>query len=232
VRAAGKIYTDAAGMQELDMPRALGVHEIPGVIGEYVTATRNALAAGFDGVELHCTSGYLPMQFMATNSNQRTDAYGGSARHRVRFVVETLEALAGAAGADKVGMRICPANPFNDVADPEPAETYGELLSRTVGLQLAYLHVIRSPRRDFDAFAFAKEHFQGPLILNDGFDGQSASVAVAEGRGAAVSFGRHFIGNPDLVRRLHEGLPLAGFDPKTMYTPGPVGYTDYPCVSA
>jgi len=229
VRAAGRMYTDAAGMQEMDMPRALALEEIPRVVEEYAAATRNALAAGFDGVELHCTSGYLPMQFMAVNTNLRTDAYGGSAAHRVRFVVETLEALTGVAGAGKVGMRICPANPFNDVVDPEPAETYGELLARSAHLHLAYLHVIRSPRRDFDAFAFAKEHFRGALILNDGFDGHSASLAVAEGRGAAVSFGRHFIGNPDLVRRLREDLPLADFDPKTMYTPGPVGYTDYPC---
>ena len=229
VRAAGKIYTDAAGMQEMDVPRALALAEIPRVIEEYATATRNALAAGFDGVELHCTSGYLPMQFMATNSNQRTDAYGGSAANRVRFVVEAAEAMAGVAGAGRVGLRICPANPFNDVVDLEPAETYGALLSRIAGLQLAYLHVIRSPRKDFDAFAFAKQHFDGALVLNDSFDGASASQAVADGRCEAVSFARHFIGNPDLVRRLRDGLPLAGFDLKTLYTPGPEGYTDYPC---
>ncbi len=228
VRAAGKIYTDVAGMQEMDMPRALALEEIPQVIEEYATATRHALAAGFDGVELHCTSGYLPMQFMATNSNQRTDAYGGSAANRVRFVVEAAEAMASVAGAGRVGLRICPANPFNDVVDLEPTETYGALLSRIAGLRVAYLHVIRSPRKDFDAFGFSQQNFAGPLILNDSFDGVSASRAVAEGRGAAVSFARHFIGNPDLVHRLREGLPLAGFDLKTMYTPGPVGYTDYP----
>lgn len=228
VRAAGQIYTDAAGMQDNDMPRALALGEIPGVIEEYATATRNALAAGFDGVELHCTSGYLPMQFMATNSNLRTDAYGGSAANRVRFVVEAAEAMAGVAGAGRVGLRICPANPFNDVLDPEPAETYGALLSRIAGMKPAYLHVIRSPRRDFDAFAFAREHFAGPVILNDGFDGAKAAKALADGRGDAVSFGRHFVGNPDLVQRLRDGLPLAGFDLKTLYTPGPMGYTDYP----
>jgi len=232
VRAAGKIYTDAAGMQELDMPRALALEEIPGVIDEYVVATRNALAAGFDGVELHCTSGYLPMQFMATNSNLRTDAYGGFVTNRVRFVVEALEAMAGVAGGGRVGFRICPGNPFNDVLDPDPAVTYEALLSRVTGLKLAYLHVVRSPLKHFDTFGFARGHFAGPLILNDGFDGTSAAEALAEGRGAAVSFGRHFIGNPDLVRRLREGLPLAGFDLKTLYTPGPAGYTDYPCAPA
>ena len=232
VRAAGKMYTDAAGMQDMDEPRALALAEIPGVIEEYAAATRNALAAGFDGVELHCTSGYLPMQFMATNSNLRTDAYGGRVENRVRFVLEALEARIGAACAGRVGLRICPGNPFNDVLDPDPAETYAALLGRIAGSSVAYLHVIRSPRKDFDAFEFARRHFDGPLILNDGFDGASAAEAIVQGRGDAVSFARHYIGNPDLVRRLQQGLPLAGFDPKTMYTPGPVGYTDYPCVTA
>lgn len=231
VRAAGRIYTDAAGMQELDLPRALALEEIPAVVDEYATATRHALAAGFDGVELHCTSGYLPMQFMAINSNLRTDAYGGSVGNRVRFVVEALEAMTGAGGSGRVGLRICPGNPFNDVLDPEPAVTYEALLSAVCHLRPAYLHVVRSPLEDFDAFALARRHFDG-LILNDSFDRASASQALAEGRGAAVSFARHFIGNPDLVRRLRDGLPLAGFDPKTLYTPGAAGYTDYPCARA
>ncbi len=232
VRAAGRMYTDAAGMQEMELPRALALEEIPQVVDEYATATRHALAAGFDGVELHCTSGYLPMQFMAVNSNLRTDAYGGPAQNRVRFVLEALEAMTGVARAGRVGLRICPGNPFNDVLDPDPAETYAALLGRIAGSGVAYLHVIRSPRKDFDAFEFARRHFDGPLILNDGFDGASAAEAMAQRRGEAVSFARHYIGNPDLVRRLQQGLPLAGFDPKTMYTPGPVGYTDYPCATA
>lgn len=231
VRAAGRIYTDAAGMQELDIPRTLGLHEIAAVVDEYAVATRNALAAGFDGVELHCTSGYLPMQFMATNSNLRTDAYGGTPHNRTRFVVEVATAMAGVAGVGRVGLRICPGNPFNDVLDPEPAATYEAMLGGIAGLHLAYLHVIRSPRQEFDAFGFTRTRFRGPLILNDGFDGSTASDALAEGRGEAVSFARHYIGNPDLVRRFREGLPLAGFDPRTMYTPGPVGYTDYPCAA-
>lgn len=231
VRAAGRIFTDVAGMQEQEVPRALALDEIPGVVEEYAEATRNALEAGFDGVELHCTSGYLPMQFMATNSNLRTDRYGGSAANRVRFVIETFEAMSAAARG-RAGLRICPGNPFNDVLDPDPAETYQALLSGIAHLRAAYLHVIRSPLKDLDGFALARVHFRGPIILNDGFDGASASLAVAEGHGAAVSFARHFIGNPDLVRRLREGLPLAGFNSKTVYTPGPVGYTDYPGAEA
>ncbi len=231
VRAAGRIFTDVAGMQEQDVPRALSLAEIRGVVDEYGAATRLALAAGFDGVELHCTSGYLPMQFMATNSNLRTDAYGGAVQNRVRFVIEALEAMTHEARG-RVGMRICPGNPFNDVLDPDPAVTYEALLAGSAHLQLAYLHVIRSPLRELDAFALARRHFGGPLVLNDGFDGATAAQALAGGRGAAVSFARHYIGNPDLVHRLREGLPLAGFDAKSLYTPGQAGYVDYPCIDS
>ena len=231
VRAAGRLYTDAAGMQECEMPRALTLAEIPGVIEEFARAARNSLAAGFDGVELHCTSGYLPMQFLASNTNLRRDAYGGDAANRARFVIETLEALSGAVGADRVGMRICPGNPFNDVLDPDPAATYGALLAGIRHLSIAWLHVMRSPLADFDAFAFARAAFEGPLILNDGFDHASAAAAVAADPAVAVSFGRFFIGNPDLVRRLRDGLPLARFDQKTLYTAGAAGYTDYPAWS-
>jgi len=228
VRAAGKIYTDAAGMQQHDMPCALETSEIAGVINEYRQATANAVAAGFDGVELHCTSGYLPMQFLAGNTNLRTDAYGGSAENRVRFVIEALEAMAAVIGADRLGIRICPGNPFNDVADSNPAETYGALLKGLAHLGLAYLHVIRSPLVYFDAFAFARANFDGAMILNDGFDGDSARRAVMAEARNAVSFGRHFIGNPDLVARLRERRPLAEFDLKALYTPGTAGYSDYP----
>lgn len=231
VRAAGMIYTDAAGMQEFDQPQMLTLEQIEDVIEEYALATKNALAAGFDGVELHCTSGYLPMQFLASNTNQRTDAYGGSLDNRVRFVIEVLEAMTAVAGK-RIGMRICPGNPFNDVLDPDPALTYQKLLSDCAHLKLAYLHVIRSPLKHFDAFAFVRTRFSGKIILNDGFDRAAALQALSAGCGEAVSFARHFIGNPDLVRRLREDLPLAGFDSSTLYTPGPAGYADYPCAPA
>lgn len=228
VRAKGQIYTDAAGMVDLDEPRALRLDEIPGVIGEYRHATQCALQAGFDGVELHCTSGYLPAQFLSTGTNLRTDAYGGSVQNRVRFVLEVLEAMTAVAGSGRVGMRICPGNPFNDLHDENPHETFATLLDAVSPMKLAYLHVIRSPRRSLDAFALAREHFRGALIVNDGFDRESADRVLGAGQAAAVSFGRSYIGNPDLVRRLREGLPLADFDLATLYTPGPKGYTDYP----
>lgn len=228
VQAQGKIYTDAAGMVPYDMPRALRLEEIQGVIEEYRQAAKNALAANFDGVELHCTSGYLPMQFLAANTNLRDDAYGGSATKRLRFVVEALEAMADAAGGGRVGLRICPGNPFNDVRDDDPMQTYIGLLAAIKHLDLAYLHVIRSPLRELDAFELAREHFSGPLILNDGFDFESATRAVAAGQAEAVSFGRHFIANPDLVDQFRQGMPLVSFDRDTLYTAGEAGYTDYP----
>lgn len=231
VRAKGQIYTDAAGMVDLDEPRALRLEEIPGVIGEYRHATECALKAGFDGVELHCTSGYLPAQFLSTGTNRRTDAYGGSVQNRVRFVLEVLEAMAAVAGSGRLGMRICPGNPFNDLHDDNPHETFATLLDAVSPMKLAYLHVIRSPRKDLDSFALAREHFRGPLVVNDGFDRASAERVLAAGEAAAVSFGRSYIGNPDLVRRLRDGVPLAGFDLATLYTPGPMGYTDYPAAS-
>ncbi|MBD5802213.1 N-ethylmaleimide reductase [Azoarcus sp. Aa7] len=232
IRAAGKIFTDVAGMVEHDIPRALRTDEIPGVIAEYRRATGNALEAGFDGVELHCTSGYLPMQFLAANTNQRDDAYGGSPQKRLRFVVEALEAMASAAGAGRVGLRICPANPFNDVLDDDPVTTYTGLLQAIDPMGLAYLHVMRSPLRELDALALARANFRGPIIANDSFKLASAQRVIAEGKGEAVSFGRYFIGNPDLVRRFREGAPLAEFDQGTLYTPGPRGYTDYPQLAA
>lgn len=231
IRAAGQIYSDTAGMVDFDLPRALRTEEIPGVVAEYRHATRCALDAGFDGVELHCTSGYLPAQFLSTGTNQRDDAYGGSVGNRIRFPLELLAAMGAEAGFDRVGMRICPGNPFNDLHDEDPAGTFAALLDAVRPLGLAYLHVIRFPAGGIDVVALAQRHFAGALIVNDNNNAQSGGEPVSSGVASAVSFGRAFIGNPDLVRRLREGRPLAPFDIKTLYTPGAKGYTDYPAVS-
>jgi N-ethylmaleimide reductase len=231
IRAAGQIYSDAAGMVDFDLPRALRTDEIPGVVEEYRHATRCALEAGFDGVELHCTSGYLPAQFLSTGTNQREDAYGGSLQNRLRFPLEVLAALGDVAGFDRVGMRICPGNPFNDLHDADPAGTFAALLDAARPLGLAYLHVIRFPAGGVDVVALAQQHFGGALVVNDNNNAQSGGEPVSTGVAEAVSFGRGFIGNPDLVRRMREGLPLAPFDVKTLYSAGPQGYTDYPCAS-
>jgi len=231
IRASGKIFTEH-GMQPMAMPRALRSDEIAGVINEYRQATANALAAGCDGVELHCTSGYLPAQFLSTGTNQRSDAYGGSLQNRLRFVLEVLQAMIDEAGAGRVGIRICPGNPFNDLQDDNPGETFAALLDAINPMGLAYLHVIRMPAGPVDNLALARKHFSGPLIVNDSYSGDEADAVIANGEAAAVSFGRPFIANPDLPHRLQQGIALAAFDPATLYTAGASGYTDYPAASA
>lgn len=228
IRAAGEVFTDAAGMQPYDEPRELSTAEVKAVVEEHAQAARNAIAAGFDGVELHGTSGYLPMQFLSSATNRRSDEYGGSAAHRARFAFECLAAMAAAIGAGRVGLRLNPGNTYNDTADEDSAATHAELMRQAATLALAYLHVMRAPLAEIDAFALARENFGGPLILNDGFDAASAEAALEAGAGEAVSFARHFIANPDLPARWQQGAALARFDRKTLYTPGNPGYSDYP----
>lgn len=222
--ARGQVYTDSAGMQPYDTPRAMTTEEVREAVTIHARAARLAREAGFDGVELHGTSGYLPMQFLCPRTNRRDDAYGGSVARRVRFVVECLEAMSDEIGADRVGLRLNPGNTYNDVDDAEAVETHVELLRRIAPLGLAYLHIMRSPLKTLDAFALAREHFAGPLVLNNGFTPSSAAEAVASGEGEAVSFARHFIATPDLVRRIREGQAPEPFDRSTLYTPGPEGY--------
>jgi N-ethylmaleimide reductase len=231
IRAAGQMFTDTQGMVDFDMPRALETDEIPGVVAEFGQATASALEAGFDGVELHSASGYLPMQFLSTGTNKRTDRYGGSAENRIRAVVEMLQAMSAAAGPGRVGIRICPGVPFNDIHDDDPAETYTALLRAIDPMKLAYLHVIRLKTPQVDGVAVAQANFSGPKILNDSIGFDHANRLVDSGEAAAISYGRHYLANPDLVRRLREGAELAHFDRKTLYTPGPVGYTDYPFIN-
>jgi len=228
--ARGEMYTDTAGMQPFSAPRALLNDEVPGVVDEYRQATANAYAAGFDGVELHCTSGYLPAQFLSTGTNQREDEYGGAVENRVRFPVEVLHAMASVDGASRVGFRICPGNPFNDLSDENPEETFRVFLGAVGDIGLAYLHVIRLHDVELDNIALARELFSGPLVVNDSYKLEEAKEVVASGGAAAVAFARSYIANPDLVERFKTGAPLARFDAKKLYTPGPAGYSDFPPV--
>ena len=238
IRAAGKMYTDALGLQDHSMPRAIATEEIPSVIDEYRQATINALLAGFDGVELHGANGYLPMQFLASGSNRRTDRYGGSIQNRARFIIETLEAMAdGAGSAGRIGLRVSPGNTFNDIQESDPLDLYPYLAKAINHLGLAYLHVQRSeklPQQDkpFDPIALVRTHFEGRIIATGGFDRDSAHELLSRGEADLVGFARPFIANPDLVRRFRTGAPLAQADPTTFYTPGPKGYTDYPEVTS
>lgn len=232
VRAAGQMWTDALGMQDFDTPRALDTSEIPGVIAQYAQATTNALAAGFDGVELHSASGYLPMQFLSTGSNRRTDGYGGGVHNRIRFVIETLEAMAAAAGgASRVGIKISPAMPFNDIHDDEPIETYTTLVRAIAPMGLAYLHVLRTPPLP-NIFQVLRPLFSGPFAAGGAFEQQSGNAMVESGGADFIVFGKLFTSNPDLPDRFAAGAPLTPFDASTFYTPGPKGYTDFPAMSS
>ena len=225
--AAGEVVTDSVGMQPYDMPRALETHEVKALVQEHAQAARNARLAGFDGVELHCTSGYLPMQFLCSGTNLRTDEYGGNAANRARFAIECLREMGLAIGPGRVGLRVNPGNTYNDTSDENSAQTHIELMQQAAHLNLAYLHVMRAPLAEIDAFEMARTHFGDRLILNDGFTPENSEEALAQFENSALSYARHFIGNPDLVQRLQNGHPLTRFDRKTLYTPGAAGYTSY-----
>lgn len=228
IRANAKIFTDQSGLVPMDEPRALTTDEVGQVVEEYRQAALNARAAGIDGVELHCSSGYLPMQFLSSNTNHRTDRYGGSVENRIRFVMEVLVAMGEAIGFDRVGLRSSPGLGFNDIDDADPAETYGLLFDRASELGLAYLHLVRNKTPKVDNYALTRAHWRGKLILNNDLTGAEAAEILRTGGADAVSFGRDFIGNPDLVRRLREGIALSGYDRDTVYSAGPVGFIDYP----
>lgn len=223
-----KLFTDTVGMAQTDAPRELTTPEVYGVIDEYRQAAINAREAGFDGVELHGTSGYLPMQFIAENSNDRSDEFGGSLTNRIRFTVLALKAMAEAIGPGRVGYRFCPGNSFNDVEDVDPEATLRALLQEIEPIGLGFLHIMRAQVRGLDAFALAREAFSGVLIVNESFERDSAVEIVDAGGADAVSFGRHFIANPNLVARFRDGRELAKFDRHTLYSGGEKGYSDYP----
>ncbi len=229
VRPEGSAYT-ASGLESYVTPRALDADEIPGVIAEYSYAARRAMDAGFDGVELHAASGYLPMQFLSSGTNRRSDAYGGSAPRRVRFVVETLEAIAGAIGADRVGIKISPELAFNDIVDEKPRETYGTLVRAIGHLSLAYLHVALSGT-PVDYHAMLRSMFKGAYLAGGGLDEARAETMLTKAGVDMAVFGALFLANPDLPARLRAGRALNEPDRETYYGGGAEGYTDYPALA-
>lgn len=226
IRPAGTTFT-ASGPQPFVTPRALETDEIAGVVDEYRAATRNALLAGFDGVELHAASGYLPEQFLSSGTNQRTDRYGGSIANRARFVVEVLTAMASEAGGDRVGIKINPEMGFNDVRDATPKDTYAHLLKELNALRLAYLHVARGSG-DFPFREWLRPQFNGAFIYGGGLDHDAAQSVIGEGKAEAAAFGSLYLANPDLARRFKTKAALNTPDRDTFYTPGAQGYVDYP----
>jgi N-ethylmaleimide reductase len=209
-------------------PRALDEDDIEKVAAQFARAALNARAAGLDGVELHCASGYLVNQFLNPASNRRSDGWGGDADKRARFPVLVVKALADAIGAGRVGIRISPGNPYNGMDVSDPASDFAPFLAAVDPLGLAYLHLLDMSGERFDAQALVRAHWSGPVILNNMLTPASAKAALEEGRAAAVSFGRAFIANPDLVARLRAGAPLAKPDYARLYTGEAAGYIDYP----
>jgi N-ethylmaleimide reductase len=212
------------------LPREMSLDNIGSTVGDFAQAARNARAAGLDGVELHCASGYLINQFLNPASNQRTDEYGGSVENRIRFPVMVLQALAGAIGSNRVGFRISPGNPYNGMEVSDPAATFVPFIQAATALGLAYLHVVDMGLPDLDTLGVIRAHWQGPVITNNNLKAESARAVIGAGLADAVSFGRSFLANPDLVTRLEKGTPLAKPDYSLLYTGEEKGYTDYPAL--
>lgn len=223
------------GKVEAPVPHALTIDEIAEVVAQFRRAAANAIRAGFDGVEIHGANGYLVDQFLRDGANQRTDAYGGSIENRCRFALEVVDAVVAEIGAGRVGIRLSPVTPANDLSDSHPQALFGHLVEQLDQRGIAFLHVVEGATggpRDLPGFdyAAARQAFKGIYIANNGYDRQMAIDAVESGRADAVAFGRQYIANPDLVQRLKQGAALNQPDPQTFYTPGPVGYTDYPAL--
>ncbi|MBF0191919.1 MAG: alkene reductase [Magnetococcales bacterium] len=230
IKPAGQTWT-GAGMQEFVTPRELTPEEIAGVINDYRLATRRAIEAGFDGVELHAASGYLPEQFLSSGSNHRQDQYGNSVTNRARFVLEVLTAMVAEAGSDRVGIKISPEMHFNDSVDANPQETYTHLVEQLRDLNLSYLHVALFGAKT-DYHGLLRPRFNGAYLMGGGLDQKSAESALADGRADATVFGSAFLANPDLPERFRQGAALNTPDKNTFYSPGAQGYTDYPFLNA
>ena len=222
------------GKQAYPVPHALTADELPGIVQEFVTASRNAIGAGFDGVELHSANGYLLHEFLPPSANQRDDIYGGSPENRARFVIEVTRAVVEAVGADRVGIRISPEHNVQGAVESEAADvraTYDILVDALAPLKLAYLSVLHKEPTG-ELVQDLRSRFGGTFLLNTGFGviatREEATALVADGLADAVVVGRPAIANPDLVRRWREGLPVNEPDPSTFYGEGAKGYTDYP----
>lgn len=241
VELPGEVWSDSERMQPYTPAQAMTLEQVAATREEYIQGARNAIEAGFDGVEIHAANGYLLEQFIHPHTNRRQDEYGGSMEARCRFVLEVAQGMADAIGADRVGIRISPYGVFNDmplVAEhhAEVDETYGYLASQLSEIGLVYLHLVDhssmgAPEVPESLKRELQQRFSGKLIRSGGFDVVSAEETLQQGLADVIAFGRPFIANPDLVRRMRDGLPLAEADPATFYSPGEPGYNSYPAYS-
>jgi N-ethylmaleimide reductase len=234
-----KTMTADGKVVSYETPRALETSEIPGVIDAYRQAARNALKAGFDGVEIHGANGYLIEQFLQSHTNLRSDQYGGSIENRTRFLMEVTQAVIDVWGADRVGVRLSPYGVANDSGEPDPMPLYSHAIESLDPLGLAYLHFVEprssgAGRAEVNhqnvpaAMVLFRPIWSGILISAGGFTGETADAAIAAGHADAIAFGRIFISNPDLPRRLRLGFPLTPYNRATFYGGEEIGYTDYP----
>ena len=237
IRPEATSYTDA-GFRPCVTPRALATSEIPEIVEQYRHATRNALVAGFDGVEIHAANGYLIEQFLRDSTNKRTDAYGGSRENRARLLLEVTEAVVGICGGERVGIRLSPVSPVNGAdLDSDPAGTYAYVVERLNAFGLAYIHIIegatQGPREVPGGFdlQILRQSFKGLYIANNGYDLGLALEARRRNLADIISFGRLYIANPDLVERLRIGARLNVPDRATFFGGGAAGYTDYPVLT-
>ncbi len=236
IKPAGQAFT-YQGLVDYVEPRALRADELPGVVADYAHATKCALAAGFDGVEVHSANGYLLDQFLRDGSNQRTDNYGGSFENRARLLMEVTQAVIAVAGADRVGVRLSPVNPFNDMKDSNPQALFNYVTESLNQFNLAYLHVVEGGIHGggiADPFDFAamRKLFKGAYIANLSYDKVRGNAAIASGHADAVAYGVPFIANPDLVERFKANAPLNEADASSFYGGSEKGYTDYPFMKA
>jgi len=237
VAAKGEMFTDAEGLKPHPIPHAMTAADIKSTIAEFVQAAKNAMAAGFDGVELHGANGYLLEQFIRPNSNTRTDNYGGSIENRVRFALEVIDATIAAIGKDKVGIRLSPFGVFNDMPlYPEMEADYTYLAQKLNAAGLLYIHLVDhssmgAPKVPDSMKATFRSVFKGALILSGGYDAARAESDLAAGKCDLVAVGKPFLANPDLVARWKTHAAVNAPDMATFYTPGPKGYTDYPALA-
>jgi N-ethylmaleimide reductase len=219
------------GIKPYVIPRELTSEELPSIVDGFKKAAENAKLAGFDGVEVHAANGYLLDEFLRDGSNKRTDEYGGAIENRARLMLDVLQAVCDVWGSEQVGLRISPLNSFNSMIDSDPVALSTWLAKRLNDFNLAYLHVMRADfyqQQSGDVLTPIRENYKGVLIGNMSYDAKEAEDAVAAGKLDAVSFGVSFIANPDLPARIQTGASLNHSNPKTFYSAGEVGYTDYP----
>ncbi len=231
----GQQHFTMEGMKDYETPRELSTEEVKSIVQEYKQAAINAMEAGFDGVELHAAFGYLPNQFLVESSNQRTDEYGGSIENRSRFVVEIMDAMVEALGADKVGIKLSPSIPYNSIIDSDPTSLYHYLLGELDKLPLAYVQLMNAmfptdnlpqyPRDVMGVFSPATKHM---IIANGGYTRESGEAELEKGGATMISYGSLFISNPDLPKRFEVNASLNEPDRATMYGGQDQGYIDYP----